>query len=353
MPPSSRPEPVGAVRAHHGEGAVWDAAAGVLLWIDITGRAVHRTAPDGTTTTIPTADDVGFVVPTTGGALLAGVGRAVVRLDPAAATDGAAIDDTATDGAATDGAATGVGAAADTSIDQAAAGGGDPDGARTTARRADASNAPVLAETPEAPVPIRTNDAGVDPAGRLWFGTMARDESPGHGTLHRLAEPTDDAPSAVPILHGLGTPNGPVWSPDGATMYFTDTPTGLVRAWDSDPATGALGPDRVAVDARGVEGSPDGMTVDSDGNLWIAFWGGGAVRCFSPEGRLLEEMTLPVAQPSRPAWGGADGRTLYVTTSRKGLEADELAGQPLAGRLFAVEPGVQGVVPPAAVVAGG
>lgn len=290
-----RPSPVGTVRAHHGEGAVWDARDGTLLWIDILGRCVHRTDPDGTTTTVGLPDDVGFAVPRADGGPLVGVGRAVL----------------------------GVGLP-EHGVEQ-------------------------VADTPEGPVALRTNDAGCDPAGRLWFGTMDRAEEQAVGTLYRL----DGPGRATPVLRDLSVPNGPVWSPDGATMYFTDTPTGLIRAYAYDVATGELGEDRVAVDARELNGHPDGMTVDAAGNLWVAFWGGWAVRCFSPAGEQLDELRFPAAQPSRPAWGGDDAQTLYVTTSRKGLDADALAGQPLAGRLFAVQPGVDGHVPPPAAAPGG
>jgi sugar lactone lactonase YvrE len=290
MAASSRPSPVGTVRAHHGEGAVWDGSDGTVVWIDILGRCVHRTAPDGTTTTVGLPDDVGFAVPQTGGGLLVGVGRAVLSV-------------------------------------------GFPEG-----------DVEARADTPAGPVALRTNDAGCDGAGRVWFGTMDRAEEHAVGALYRL----DGPGRATPVLHDLSVPNGPVWSPDGTTMYFTDTPTGRVRAYGYDSATGRLGADRVAVDTRGLDGHPDGMTVDAAGNLWVAFWGGWAVRCFSPTGELLDEIPFPVAQPSRPAWGGPDARTLYVTTSRKGLEADALADQPHAGCLFAVVPGVDGHVPPPA-----
>jgi sugar lactone lactonase YvrE len=295
MAVSTQPAPVGTVRAHHGEGAVWDAADGTLLWIDILGRCVHRTAPDGTTTTVGLPDDVGFALPQEGGGLLVGAGRAVLSV-----------------GLPVDGVA-------------------------------------QVVDTPAGPVALRTNDAGTDPAGRVWFGTMDRAEEEAVGALYRL----DGPGRATPVLHDLSVPNGPVWSPDGSTMYFTDTPTGRIRAYDYDAATGELGADRVAVDTQGLEGHPDGMTVDAAGNLWVAFWGGGAVRCFSRAGALLDEIRLPVAQPSRPAWGGPDGRTLYVTTSRKGLDAGAIADQPQAGRLFAVVPGVDGHVPPPAAGSSG
>ncbi|WP_210493480.1 SMP-30/gluconolactonase/LRE family protein [Patulibacter sp. SYSU D01012] len=284
--------PLGTTVAHHGEGAVWHARRGVLLWVDITGRCVHATAPDGTTTTVGLADQTGALAPAADGTLVAGSGRTVARVAL-------------------------------------------PDGEVTP-----------LASAPGADRPVRTNDAGVDPDGRLWLGTMARDEDAGHGTVLRL----DGRDELAVVQRGVSIPNGPVWSPDGATMYLTDTPTGQVRAYAYDRQSGALGPDRVVVDARGLDGHPDGMAVDANGDLWIAFFGGSAVRCFTPAGALVREVALPVAQPTRPAFGGPDGRTLFVTTSRKGLDDAALAEQPLAGRLFAGDAGVAGVVPPPAVL---
>jgi sugar lactone lactonase YvrE len=287
----STPRTVGTTLAHHGEGPVWDDADGTLLWVDIAGRCVHRTAPDGTTRSVGTPDDVGAVAPYAPGGVLAAVGRSFVRLEL-------------------------------------------PTGGITP-----------IAGTPEGDGPaLRMNDGGVDPAGRFWAGTMARDGSPEAGTLYRL----DADGSAPAVLDGISVANGPVWSPDGTTMYFTDTPTGLIRGYAYDAADGTLGANRVVVDTEGFAGDPDGMTVDSEGNLWVAFWDGWAVRCFSPVGDLLDVIEFPVARPTRPAWGGADRRTLYVTTSRIDLPAEDLAAQPLAGRLFAVEPRATGVVPPPA-----
>lgn len=292
--PSPVLTPLGTAVAHHGEGAVWHAARGVLLWVDITGCCVHATAADGTTSTVGLADQTGALAPAADGALVAGIGRTVARVAL-------------------------------------------PDGDVTP-----------VATTPGSDRPARTNDAGVDPDGRLWLGTMARSEDEGHGTVLRL-----DGPDELAVVQrGVSVPNGPVWSPDGATMYLTDTPTQQVRAYAYDRQSGALGPDRVVVDTTDLDGDPDGMAVDADGNLWIAFFGGWAVRCFTPAGELVRALPLPVAQVTRPAFGGPDGRTLFVTTSRRGLDADALAEQPLAGRLFAGDAGVAGIVPPPAVLPG-
>jgi sugar lactone lactonase YvrE len=292
--PAPEPRAVGTAQAHHGEGPVWDPRDGALLWLDITGRCIHRTTPDGVTTTVGMPDDVGAVVPYAPGGLLAAVGRSVLRV-------------------------------------------GLPTG-----------DLDVVAQTPAVDPPVRMNDGGTDPAGRFWAGTMGREGEEGAGTLYRL----DGPGAATPVVRDVSVANGPVWSPDGTTMYFTDTPTEQIRGYAYDAATGELGADRVVVDARELSGQPDGMTVDAAGNLWVAFWDGWAVRCFSPRGELLEEIAFPVARPTRPAWGGADASTLYVTTSRFGLSSEEIERQPLAGRLFAVVPGARGVVPPPAAPLG-
>jgi sugar lactone lactonase YvrE len=176
------------------------------------------------------------------------------------------------------------------------------------------------------------NDGACDPQGRFWAGTMAYDESPGAGTLYRLE--LDGRCSTV--LTGLTISNGIGWSPDGGTMYLSDSGTRLVEAFDFDGVTGAISGRRtlVRIDEPGV--APDGLTVDEDGDIWVAMYGGWAVHRYGPEGSLRATLPMPVAQATSCAFGGDDRRTLFVTTGRERLEEGDLEGQPDAGRVFSV-----------------
>ena len=173
----------------------------------------------------------------------------------------------------------------------------------------------------------RMNDGKCDPYGRIVAGTMTLAEPRVGGPLYRLEPSPDTAePPRVTVLRdGFLIPNGLDWpSPD--LLWHIDTPAETAYLYDY-PEQGPLADPIRALDLSEHSGSPDGMTLDAEGNLWIAFWGGSAVRCFSPAGRLLEELAVPTAQPSNCAFGGPELTDLYITTAAEGLEApDELAG---------------------------
>ena len=183
----------------------------------------------------------------------------------------------------------------------------------------------------------RMNDAKCDPSGRLWAGTMPYEAEPGAAALYRY-----DGKSVVPVLTEVTLSNGLGWSPDGTVMYHIDSGTQQINAYDFDPATGDLGGRRVIVTVDPAEGMPDGMTVDDDGCLWVAMWGGGEVRRYTPAGVLDRTVALPVTQVTSCAFGGPAGDVLYVTSTAYRLSPAELAAQPLAGSVFAVEPGTTG-----------
>ena len=192
---------------------------------------------------------------------------------------------------------------------------------------------------------VRFNDGKCDPAGRFWAGTMALDEAPDRGALYRL-----DGPGSVQrMIAPVTISNGLGWSPDAATMYYIDTPTRTIRRFRYDVETGAIGEPAV-LDTSAWSGLPDGMAVDADGNLWVAFWGGGAVRCVAPDGALLREVAVPVSQPTSCTFGGPGLDELLITTARVGLSDAELRDQPLAGSVLVLDPGVSGpALTPAAV----
>jgi sugar lactone lactonase YvrE len=194
---------------------------------------------------------------------------------------------------------------------------------------------------------VRFNDGKCDPAGRFWAGTMALDEAPDRGALYRL----DDPGSVQRLVAPVTVSNGLGWSPDAATMYYIDTPTRTIRRFPFDLESGAIG-EPVVLDLSAWSGLPDGMAVDAEGNLWVAFWGGWAVRRFSPGGELLSELAVPVARPTSCTFGGPGLDELLITTARVGLPEDELRDQPLAGSVLVTDPGVTGL-PATPAVSGG
>ncbi|GAB2765456.1 SMP-30/gluconolactonase/LRE family protein [Terrabacter koreensis] len=177
---------------------------------------------------------------------------------------------------------------------------------------------------------IRMNEGGVDAEGRLWAGTMGYDRVPGSATLYRV----DADGSVETVVPDATISNGIDLSPDGTLAYYDDTPTGRTDVFDV--VDGELVNRRpfVTHDA----GHPDGLTVDSAGNVWVALNGAGRVRCFSPTGDVLAEVALPVRLTTACTFGGDDLRDLYVTTSRENLDDPE----PQAGALFRVRVSVPG-----------
>ncbi len=264
-----------------GEGPHWDAATGELLRVDITRGRVHRLDPgSGRASSTELGDLVGFAIPRASGGLVVGLRRAVVLLDP--------------------------------------------DGARRT----------LVALEPDLP-DNRLNDAKCDPVGRLWAGTMAMGESQPDGALYRIeADGTTER-----VVSGLTISNGLDWSPDATLLYLNDTPTRQIDVFDHDPSTGAVTGRRPF--AR-IDGSPDGLTVDAEGGVWVALFGGSQVRRYSPDGSLDVVVPLPVTNVTSLTFGGPDYTDLFVTTARHHLDAVKLGAQPLAGAVFVLRPGVRG-----------
>jgi len=192
---------------------------------------------------------------------------------------------------------------------------------------------------PEANLPDnRFNDGKVDRNGRFWAGTMDNREREASGTLYRL----DPDRSLAAIDHGYRVTNGPAFSPDGRRMYENDSARQVTYVFDLDEGGQATNRRELIRFGQG-DGYPDGMTVDAQGCLWIAFWDGWCVRRLSPEGELLAAVELPVQRPTSCAFGGGNLQTLYITSARRDLQGTELARQPLAGGLFAVDVGVHGI----------
>lgn len=279
-------EPCSPVRVEHAEGPFWH--DGRFGWVDIMAGRLLVAGFDGVTLTEPRSYDVGrplgAAVPRAGGGWVLAAGTAFFALEE--------------DGTVT----------------------------RLTEDLAD------------DPSLVRMNDGKCDPAGRFWAGTMDYEESRPIASLYVY----DGA--ARTVLDGVTISNGLAWTPDRRAMYYIDTPTRRVDVSDYDEDTGEITNRRPFVEVEGG-GHPDGMTLDDEGFLWVALWGGGAVRRYDPSGRPAGIVHLPVTNVSSCAFGGPDGTTLFITTSRQGLSERQKAAEPDAGRIFRVEPGVSG--PPA------
>lgn len=183
----------------------------------------------------------------------------------------------------------------------------------------------------------RLNDGFVDPAGRLWFGTMDDACEAPTGSLYRFSQG-----HLAAMDTGYVVTNGPAMSPDGRVLYHVDTVQRVVHAFEVD-ADGALVNKREFVRIAGPDAYPDGPVVDASGNVWVALFGGWGVNCYSPRGELLRKIALPVARCTKVAFGGEDLRTLFITTARIDLPEAELAAQPLAGGLFSTRVEIPGL----------
>lgn len=193
-----------------------------------------------------------------------------------------------------------------------------------------------IVATIDMPAHNRTNDATVDASGRLWFGTMDNRESEPSGAVHLF-----DGGDVRAVGGGCVITNGPAISPDGRWLYHVDTLGRTITRFDITRFDMARSPrlenGEVFVTVARGDGNPDGVTVDAEGCLWVALWGGWQVRRYAPDGALLAQVALPCANVTKVAFGGEDLRTAFVTTARVGLSDAALAAQPLAGGLFAFD----------------
>ena len=284
MPDQPQVECLADVHAVLGEGPAWIARERALYWVDIKGKKIFRLGEGGAVSNWDTPIHVGSLAPREQGGFVAGTDEGFYFVDLAA--------------------------------DQFE---------------------PIV--HPEEHLPTnRFNDGKVDRSGRFWAGTMDDQEREAAGALYRL----DPDLSWIRINEGYRVTNGPAFSPDGRRMYHNDSGRRVTYVFDLDEAGLASNRREFARYGDG-DGYPDGMTVDAEGCLWIAFWDGWCIRRLSPEAELLQMIRLPVQRPTSCAFGGERLETLFITSARKGLQGTDLAGQPLAGGLFAVDPGVRGI----------
>lgn len=294
-------------RAELGEGPTWDSGTRSLLWVDIVAGKVHRFRPDlGTDAAAETGTSVGSVGLRAGGGLVLSL------------ADGLALASAGQ-----------VRAALPTDARPPAPGG------RHAGTVLGYERIPGLEIEGEK---VRFNEGKADPEGRFLAGTMHWEEREPIGSLYQLG-PDGQAST---LLDGITVANGLDFTDDRRTMYYIDSAAGGVDAFDRDPETGRLSGRRRVAGVRAGGGTPDGMTLDADGCLWVAVWGGGEVRRFSPDGRLIGVVEVPARQVTSAAFGGERLDELFITTARIGQSQRELAAQPRAGDLFWLRPGVAG-----------
>lgn len=279
----SVPTVLGDIVCELGEGPIWRAEERALWCVDILGQRIWRLdVVNGSSRSWPAPERVGFIAPIAGGDWVAGLKSGLHRFD----------------------------------------------------ERSGAFDALHTVEDPT--LDNRLNDAFVDAAGRLWFGSMHDERTNRSGALYCL-----DDRGVVCHDTDYGITNGPSTSPDGLTFYHTDTRASSIYAFDLSPL-GGLSNRRTFARIDPSDGWPDGSTVDAEGCVWTALWGGWGVRRYSPKGEVVGFVRLPVANVTKIAFGGDDLATAFVTTAFSDLTPAERANQPLAGRVFSFETGTRG-----------
>ena len=179
----------------------------------------------------------------------------------------------------------------------------------------------------------RFNDGKCDPIGRFWAGTMSISNTPHAGSLYVL-----EKNFVCTKIVGVSCSNGLAWSPDHKTLYYIDTPTSSVVAYDYNIITGNITNKNIVINIPKEEGYPDGMTIDKEGMLWIALWGGWKIARYNPRtGKQLYQFSLPVSRVSSCIFGGDTLEDIYITSARTGLSEDDLKNQPLSGSLFVIK----------------
>ncbi|MFO1028737.1 MAG: SMP-30/gluconolactonase/LRE family protein [Acetobacteraceae bacterium] len=201
---------------------------------------------------------------------------------------------------------------------------------------------PMLVDIPSPEIDFMKdvfNDGKCDRRGRFWVGTMDRETKRPIGALYRI----DPDLTVHRMADGITLSNGIAFSPDDRTLYHCDSEPGVVWAYDYDIESGSIANRRVLVDFAGRTGHPDGCTIDAEGGLWVAEIGAGQIVRFDAAGRETGLIAVPVTRPTSVIFGGADLRTMFVTSMQFALSDEEKAQQPLAGSVFSVNVGVAGI----------
>lgn len=269
-----------------GEGPCWHQVEQVLYWIDIYGKKLHRFNPaTGTHEDWDMGQMIGTVAPRAKGGLIVALENGIAFFDPETG-----------------------------SLDHQ-----DP-----------------IDEHPET----RFNDGKCDPSGRFWVGSMDNvQEARPLGKLYRI----DHDGSVHVMAEKITISNGLAWNPDRTTMFYIDSPTKCIVAFDYQDATGEISNKRSVIKLNDEQGWPDGMTIDSEGMIWLAHWAGQRVCRWNPEtGQVLEMIPTPAPHTSCCCFGGPELKDLYITTARKGLTAEQLEAHPLSGHLFRLQTDIVG-----------
>ena len=266
-----------------GEGPFWDSKRSRLHWVDIIGKKIISQNLDGSNIHALEVDgNPGCIVLSDDGTMVAGVDNQISSLD----------------------------------------GGGNL--------------LKVLADTKEGSG-LRFNDGKCDPSGRFWVGSMDRKEKNKLGSLYSW----NSVEGLVNREQGVTVSNGMGWSPDNSLFYYIDSPTREVSVYDFDLSTGSINNKRRFISFSEEDGFPDGMTIDNEGRLWIAFWGGSKIMCVNPDSKAIEEVvSFPVSKITSCAFGGEKMDQLFITSAKVQVnEKDE----PMAGKTFVVSLGVKGL----------
>ena len=279
-----------------GESPFWHPDEGMLYWVDIPARLVHRAAHLGQRESWAMPSEPGCIAPARGGGLVIALRDGIYRA------------------------------------------------------RQWAGPLELLAPAEHDPETTRFNDGKADALGRFWAGTIYEPRDQRKAALYCL----EGASPLCLKLDGAITANGLAWSPDAATLYWASTPDHVVHAWDWEPQGNSLTGKRVLHQFQGKPagwqpgqpgygGRPDGAAVDSQGNYWCAMFEGARLLKFSPAGVLLDEIGLPVRCPTMPCFGGDDLRTLYLTSASYNRSGEELAELPLSGHVLSMRVEVPGL----------
>ena len=265
-----------------GEGPFWDSKRSRLHWVDIIGKKIISQNLDGSNIHALEVDgNPGCVVLSDDGTMVAGVDNQISSLD-----DGGNLLN-------------------------------------------------VLADTNEGSG-LRFNDGKCDPSGRFWVGSMDRKEKNKLGSLYSW----NSIEGLVNREQGVTVSNGMGWSPDNSFFYYIDSPTREVSVYDFDLSTGSINNKRRFISFSEEDGFPDGMTIDNEGRLWIAFWGGSKIMCVNPDSKAIEEVVnFPVSKVTSCAFGGENMDRLFITSAKVQVNEED---EPMAGKTFVVSPGVKG-----------
>jgi len=270
-----------------GEGSFWNHETQEFYWVDIEGKLLHKYNPKTKINkSFPTPSRIGTVVPKNST-------EAVVALE-----DGVYLMNT------------------------------------------ESGDISLLSDIERDKIQNRFNDGKCDPSGRLWVGSMALDQAKYSGSLYMI----DESGKTELKIDSVTISNGIVWTSNHKTMYYIDTPTAQIRAYDFDNKTGNISNERVAIEVNDSLGFPDGMAIDEEDMLWVGMWNGNAVVRFNPNtGEIISKIEVPAHNVTSCAFGGKLLDTLYITTASVDMTPEEQAKYPLAGSLFKVNPGVKGV----------